>query len=74
LKQAAENLGVCATTLKRICRRYGIRRWPRRHLAKLSKVMEQVGAMEGCFTAEAAGGGRTGVCLSGDRVHHWGCS
>ncbi|GAX73845.1 hypothetical protein CEUSTIGMA_g1295.t1 [Chlamydomonas eustigma] len=37
LRKAAENLGVSATTLKRACRRHGIKRWPCRTLAKLNK-------------------------------------
>ncbi|KAK9821638.1 hypothetical protein WJX74_002710 [Apatococcus lobatus] len=37
LKEAAVQLGICATTLKRVCRRLGIRKWPRRALARLSQ-------------------------------------
>ncbi|KAG1674596.1 hypothetical protein FOA52_001845 [Chlamydomonas sp. UWO 241] len=43
LKDAANNLGICATTLKRACRRHGIKRWPRRQIAKLSKALNQMG-------------------------------
>ena len=42
LKDAASNLGICATTLKRACRRHGVRRWPRRQIAKLNKALTQV--------------------------------
>jgi hypothetical protein len=43
LKEAAHNLGVCATTLKRACRRNGITRWPRRQIAKLNRALTQMG-------------------------------
>ncbi len=43
LKEAAANLGICATTLKRACRRHGIKRWPRRQIVKLSKALTQMG-------------------------------
>eukprot|EP00877_Chromochloris_zofingiensis_P001109 jgi/Chrzof1/1099/Cz01g40030.t1 len=43
LKEAAANLGICATTLKRACRRNGITRWPRRQIAKLSRALNQMG-------------------------------
>lgn len=46
LKEAAQKLGVAATTLKRACRRFGIPRWPRRELAKLQKQVEKASQPE----------------------------
>lgn len=43
LKEAANQLGICPTTLKRTCRRLGITRWPCRQLAKLNRTMSELG-------------------------------
>ena len=62
LREAAANLRICPTTLKRACRRHGITRWPRRQLARLNREgsSRSDGSGETLRSEWAAGGPSSG--------------
>ena len=67
LKEAAKDLGVGSTTLKRICRHFGIARWPRRSLkSKQGKLNNAI------KTLSAYGSGDPGGSMHGGGSAHGG--
>jgi len=39
INEAAKGLGVCATVLKKVCRKHGIPRWPHRKIKKIDTML-----------------------------------
>jgi hypothetical protein len=53
INDVAKELGICATMLKKICRRNGIPRWPHRKIRSINKMIENLEASLENNTSEA---------------------
>mmetsp|Transcript_32615 Transcript_32615/g.50754 ORF Transcript_32615/g.50754 Transcript_32615/m.50754 type:complete len:327 (+) Transcript_32615:114-1094(+) len=54
-KQVAEQLGMCLTSLKKVCRAHGITRWPFRKLKSLERTMKKITKESSVLSAMAPG-------------------
>jgi hypothetical protein len=54
INDVAKELGVCATVLKKICRKNGITRWPHRKIKSLARMIETLESITPASAEDAA--------------------
>jgi len=57
-KMVAQKMGMCLTSLKKVCRAHGITRWPFRKLKSLERTMKKVNEDSNTITAQL---GKSGI-------------
>jgi hypothetical protein len=70
-KAVAKELGICLTSLKKLCRSYGITRWPFRKLKSLERTMKKV-QNEADATTESTGDPTENSSAGDVKVRHAG--
>ena len=67
-KVVAQKMGMCLTSLKKVCRAHGITRWPFRKLKSIERTMQKVNAESSTITAQlgASGAQAARACRSGE--------
>jgi hypothetical protein len=67
-KVVAQKMGMCLTSLKKVCRGHGITRWPFRKLKSIERTMQKVNADSSTITAQlgVSGAQAARVCRSSE--------
>jgi hypothetical protein len=66
-KAVAKELGICLTSLKKLCRSYGITRWPFRKLKSLERTMKKVQNEQDAVSTQVPNGAGEGGGGEGSR-------
>jgi hypothetical protein len=67
-KAVAKELGICLTSLKKLCRSYGITRWPFRKLKSLERTMKKVQNEQDAVSTQVPNGSGEGGSGEGGRA------
>lgn len=70
-KIVAQKMGMCLTSLKKVCRAHGITRWPFRKLKSLERTMQKVSADSDSISAQL---GKDGAAARSTSSKHGGSS
>ncbi|CAM9623360.1 unnamed protein product, partial [Choristocarpus tenellus] len=54
LRQAANAMNISVTTLKRLCRRHGVKRWPHRQISGINRAIRHLENQADCGAADSS--------------------